>query len=1343
MSGTLKVPTVSHIRGFYDAPFDLVLLTQSGGSSVRYTLDGTIPSFANGIDYTGPLQISGTTILKAITVGQGLNPSRSITHTYIFLADVMLQSPDGRPPNGWPESWGANTVDYGMDPEVVNDPAYRKTIKDDLKTLPSFSIVMNLADLFDPTTGIYANAMRDGRASERACSLELMFPDGAEGFQIDAGIRIRGGFSRIASNPKHAFRFFFRSEYGEAKLRFPLFGDDGADTFDNIDLRTFQNYSWSFLGDRKGVFVRDQSARDSQLAMGKPAKRGDFCHLFINGVYWGLYNTDERAEASYAESYFGGSKENYDVIKVEPFIYRIEATDGNLDAWIRLYEFAKSGIESESAYERIQGNNPNGTPNAAYENLLDIDNLIDYMLLIFYGGNLDAPVSSFLHNNRPNNFYAIRERNGPEGFRFLAHDSEHTLLDKFADRTGPYIAGETSVAQSNPHWLFQKLTANAEFRLRFADHVHRHFFNDGALTARAAVARFETRIHEIDRAVVGESARWGDSKRAEPFTRDREWLATVNEIRAEFFPLRTQIVLVQLQSKNLYPGVQAPSFSQHGGLIAPGFQLNITAPAGTIHYTIDGSDPRLPGGEISPVSRHTQSSLAIPETTQVKARVEHNGVWSALNEARFEVPQDLSGLRISEIMYHPPDEHGVNGNEFEFIELKNRGPTDLDLGGVHFMTGIGYVFPNGLRILAGEVIVLASNPTWFKEEYPTIRVDGFYSGQLSNAGEEVTLVDSAGSVIDSVTYSDRSPWPEEADGNGYSLELADIGIRTESADPSAWRPSEHIGGSPGIGASPANETPTGPIAINEILYRTEVGEIEFIELKNLTSAPVNLFDQSSPDHAWKLEGVDFEFTPGQGIPAFGLALVAASEPSAFRARYRIPEHVPVFGPYEGVLEDTGERLRLVQLRPGAIEYDSNVQSMEAHLIADAVRYRSIPPWPSMEYGNAGSIERIHPLANGNDPANWRKSPGYPSPGFENNRNRNPVVNGGSDLEIQTNLFPIRVRLDGQTQDDGLPRRPNRLLALWTIASGPGGVSFEPGNAASTGFQISNPGSYLLRLVAFDGLRFGHDEVVVTVMGRDSFGISDLDNDGRSDLLFQHRDGSLAVWFMDGVNLTASALLSPEGPGNGDWRVAGIGDFDRDGQGDLLFQHTAGALSAWIMDGTNLRLTGTISPSSPDDPNWRVVALADFNADGHSDFLFQHSNGALVIWMMDGVIFQSNQFPVPNHPGDKAWRVAAVRDFNRDGKPDILMQHTDGTLAVWVMNGLTLDSVSFLEPSRPENESWRVVSVNDVDGDEDLDLILQDSRDGSLAVWLLNQLRLDRAESLNPSQPGDGWSVVGP
>src|SRR5437667_6219628 len=137
-----------------------------------------------------------------------------------------------------------------MDPDVVNNPLYSATIKNDLKTIPSFAIVMDLKDLFNSSTGIYANAGQDGSAWERPASIELIYPDGTKGFQINAGLRIRGGYSRSPANPKHAFRFFFRREYGAPRLKFQAFASQGGvDTFDGYDLRTFQNYSWSFEGD--------------------------------------------------------------------------------------------------------------------------------------------------------------------------------------------------------------------------------------------------------------------------------------------------------------------------------------------------------------------------------------------------------------------------------------------------------------------------------------------------------------------------------------------------------------------------------------------------------------------------------------------------------------------------------------------------------------------------------------------------------------------------------------------------------------------------------------------------------------------------------------------------------------------------------------------------------------------------------------------------------------------------------------------------------------------------------------------------------------------------------------
>ena len=834
----VDAPRFSQTRGFFEVPFDLTLSSETPGAVLRYTTNGTWPTATNGVVYAGPLRIRETTLLRAAAFKDGLQPSPVKTHTYLFLGDVIRQSTNGAPPPGWPSSWGANTRDYGMDPDIVNSAAYRDQIVPALKSLPSFSVVTDLKHLFDPTTGIYANPGQDGRDWERPCSLELVFPDGSKGFQIDAGIRIRGGFSRSTGNPKHALRFFFRESYGESKLKFPLFGDKGTDEFDALDLRTFQNYSWSFQGDSQGVFIRDQFSRDTQLAMGRQGERGAYYHLYINGQYWGIYNSCERPEAAYAATYYGGDKDDYDVVKVEAGPYTINATDGNLDAWTRLYNAARAGLAENAAYFRLEGRNADGTPNPAYENLLDVDNLIDYMLVILYGGNLDAPISNFLGNTSPNNWYGQRDRTGRHGgFRFTAHDSEHTLLNVSENRTGPYgTATSWSLPKSNPQYLWQQLSANAEFRLRVADHVHKHFFNDGALTPAAARARFSARTNELFSAVVAESARWGDSKVSAPLNRDQHWLPRVRDILANYMGQRTANVLAQLRTRNLYPATVAPAFSQHGGNVPAGFRVGLSAPTGEIRYTLDGSDPRTIGGAVAPGSRVVSGDIPIDQSTTIRARVLAAGTWSALTEASFTVIQTFDTLRITEIAYHPAADGAVDGDAFEFVELKNVGAATIDLSGVRCVDGVEFVFPVGARLEPGRFVVLVSDAEAFARRHPGVPIDGVYSGRLSNGGERVAWVHAAGTPLCEVTYGVEPPWPAAADGQGFSLVPVDPNGPTRG-EPTAWRASARIGGSPGAD-DPVLSVPV--VLVNEILAHTDPPQRDAVELFNPGGVPVDV-----------------------------------------------------------------------------------------------------------------------------------------------------------------------------------------------------------------------------------------------------------------------------------------------------------------------------------------------------------------------------------------------------------------------------------------------------------------------------------------------------------------------
>ena len=121
-----------------------------------------------------------------------------------------------------------------------------------------------------------------------------------------------------------------------------MFEEEGANKFDKIDLRTAQNYSWNKEGSDKNTFLREVFCRDAQGDMGHLYTKSRYYHLYINGMYWGLFMTAERPEAAFSETYLMGDKDDYDVVKAEKETYNggltTIATDGNMDLWTELWD---------------------------------------------------------------------------------------------------------------------------------------------------------------------------------------------------------------------------------------------------------------------------------------------------------------------------------------------------------------------------------------------------------------------------------------------------------------------------------------------------------------------------------------------------------------------------------------------------------------------------------------------------------------------------------------------------------------------------------------------------------------------------------------------------------------------------------------------------------------------------------------------------------------------------------------------------------------------------------------------------------------------------------------------
>ncbi len=845
-------------RGFFDESFIVDVTTNSLGATIVYTMDGSEPTLTNGVQVVAEsastmpiasIEVTTTTAIRARAYLDGWVPTNADTHSYLFLDDVIGQ-PDQ--PEGFPTRWtGAPSVDYGMDPEVVNDPSYRTDLLAGLREIRTLSISSDVEHLFG-SSGLYSNTQS---TQEVPISAELILPDGSTGFQVDAGLKLQGGASRNPNrSPKHSMSLRFRDEYGEGKLDYPVFGESQVDSFDSLQLRGMYNNSWIHWNPDqrdRGTLIRDQFVRDLMIDMGNPdAQRGTYMHVYLDGLYWGVYNVHERADDNHYAAFNGGDQ--------------LDALNGGtaIDGDLTSYNAMRDTVRQSDDWDAIQ-------------RVLDVDNYIDWTILQRYGSNNDLKSDG--------NWRAAGGGPNNEPWRFYLWDTERIL--EGVTEGGP---GGTA----DPPGLLSSLSNIEEFRLRFADRIQKHFFNDGPLTPENATETWNDRVTELTNAIVGESARWGDYRRdvhvegpASLFTRDDFWLPEIERLRNSYFPRRTNIVVDQYRSNGLYPSVDAPTLQiggvpQHGGQITAGQPLGFSQEGGTVYFTLDGTDPRMVGGDAVGTQFTQPISLAESATVNARRRTD-DGTWSALVTANYVVVPPTNAIVISEINFNPYDvtdaETAVIPNlstsDFEFIEVLNTGSTPINLLDMQITDGVEFTFPE-ISLAAGERAVVVENIEAFAVRYgDEINVVGQWSGGLSNGGERIAMADGAGNTLFSFEFSDSDPWFKRADGAGGTLVLADeIDVEPDLLGKAyRWRASTRFGGSPG-----APSTEPIDVVINEVLANTnDQGNGDSIELYNPGSTGVDIGGWYLSDAAGDL--LKYSIPVGTTIPAGGYVVFDESD----------------------------------------------------------------------------------------------------------------------------------------------------------------------------------------------------------------------------------------------------------------------------------------------------------------------------------------------------------------------------------------------------------------------------------------------------------------------------------
>lgn len=245
-----------------------------------------------------------------------------------------------------------------------------------------------------------------------------------------------------------------------------------------------------------------------------------------------------------------------------------------------------------------------------------------------------------------------------------------------------------------------------------------------------------------------------------------------------------------------------------------------------------------------------------------------------------------------------------------------------------------------------------------------------------------------------------------------------------------------------------------------------------------------------------------------------------------------------------------------------------------------------------------------------------------------------------------------------------------------------------------------------------------------------FVVNDLNGDAHSDVLWRNTNGTLAGWLMKGNSIMSSGFITSGGvvvtPGP-TWSVAGISDFNGDGNSDVLWRNTDGTLADWSMNGTTIMSSGVLNFHGlvvRPDASWSVVGTGDFNGDSRADILWRNTNGTIVDWSMNGSSILSStvvSFAGAAVDVGASWSVAGIGDFNGDDKRDVLWRNTSGEVVIWQMNAGTIAAsgdVTYGGVAVNPDASWSVAGVGDFDGDGNSDILWRNNN-GSLAEWQMN------------------------
>ena len=838
-SGFAPEPAFSLKSGLYTNDSVTLTISAPAGTSIRYTVDGSEPTVSSRL-YTTPLTFSTNLMIRARVHQTDLWPSAVRARTFVMLdrsardfnsnLPLIIISTDGRaiPANLPPGTVRPRGTFVSIDTFRGRSSLQGKT---DFQGLGQFEIVGQTSAGADFLKKPHRVEINDELGNDLKVPLL--------GLPAEADWILRNPWSdKCLMNDYLGYELWEEMGHYSCRRRFvEVFVDTGGGKL-------------TYPGDYYGVMVlferikigknRVNIAELTPSATTEPA---------ISGGYIIKKDKDSAGDTGFSTT--GGAGHASQSLKFhDPKPREITLTQSN---WIRNYL-----IQFESTLYSPNWTNATGTNH--YSHYIDVDAFVDQQLHVEFTKQIDGyRLSSYYSKDRNGklkpepiwdwnlafgnaNYLQGGKTNGwywnlqYEGIPITS--AEHIWLRRL-------VYGLPTITTTAP-WTDANGPGDPDFRQKMTDRWG--MLRTNVLNGDRVVARIDELATLLTEAAARNYAKYPNllnsyqwpNPEGPPWDVDYTqptYAAIISEMRKW-----TLGRYLWMDSQFLH----APKLNLEGGAISPDFRLEISSSDGDVYYTLDGTDPRSPGGGIAAGATLYSGPVTLNSNARVVARVYNNPTtlwtpWSPPASATFVV--ETPRLVITEIMYHPAPLPGRTNldEDFEYVELKNVGATALNLNGYTISGGIDFTFPER-ELAAGERVLVVKNRDAFRNRYGVSAdalVAGEFTGNLANGGDRLILEGPVHEPILDFIYNDS--WYPITDGFGFSLVAVDEDAPASAWSTKAqWQPSGTLDGTPGQDESAAPSFP--PVVLNEARTHSEPTPPHYdtIELRNLSGTDANI-----------------------------------------------------------------------------------------------------------------------------------------------------------------------------------------------------------------------------------------------------------------------------------------------------------------------------------------------------------------------------------------------------------------------------------------------------------------------------------------------------------------------